>query len=521
MNNQETLLQRFLQLTLAAVIAFPIVFGSSWLINRFFGTPTVQETVRAGQSVKILPATIASKPLNFDIDFIDGQTSIAQEKTAIATNPVDYTLSTGGASITSIDYIHPVGDTTERLNFLKADQYQQRALLVALDIASPFAFEIADRNLEGQNPRITYKADSTQATITKEFVFDANSPKVMCNLTITPKVDHIQPRIFLQGPYLDGLAYNEVQALILNEQQELKKIHLKETDNTAWVMPGLVGTENRYFIHALIADPQNFTQRAYFMRQGSDNLTAIIEGPEIKGTTTWQLTFYMGPKIHSLLMEVDPRLEDTLEFGIVAPIARVLLTALNTAYTHVHNYGWAIILLTALMSLALMPLSLGTQKPAMSSDEYNRKLKYIEQKYKDDKETLRRERLALVEKQTAAAMPGGWRGLLSMIVNVAFGMALWRVLNRAIQLYHAPFLWIPDLSSRDPYFILSFILGIAMFLSFAGKSKDPRQWITMAIMSLLIAGFVGNFAAGIVLYIGVQVLVNSIFKPYLEKLLGV
>jgi YidC/Oxa1 family membrane protein insertase len=523
MNNQETLLQRFLQLTMAALLALPIVLATSWVLNRYFGSPVEQESVRAGQSVKILPASVASKPLNFEIDFVDGDLAKPQETTAVAAKPVDYTLSSGGASITGIDYVHAVDGRSEQLNFLKTahTNHEQRALLVALDIATPFAYELVEKNEQGKSPRLVYKADSAQATIVKEFIFDEASPKVLCNLTITPKVEHLQPRIFLPGPFLDSLTYNDVQGLILNEQQELKKIPLVETTNTAWVMPGLVGVENRYFINALIADPQNFTQRAYFMRQGNDHLTAIIEGPEIKTSTTWQLTFFIGPKIHSLLMNVDPRLEDTLEFGIVAPIARLLLKALNTLHAHVHNYGWAIIILTALLSLVLMPLSLGTQKPTMTTDEYNRKLRYIEQKYKDDKDTLRRERLALMEEQTAAALPGGWRGFLSMIVNVAAGMSLWRVLSKAIELYHAPFLWIPDLSSRDPYFILATLLGIGMFLAFAGKSKDPRQWIGMGIMSALIAAFLGNFAAGIVLYIGVQVLMNSMLKPYLDKLVGV
>ena len=152
-----------------------------------------------------------------------------------------------------------------------------------------------------------------------------------------------------------------------------------------WVMPRVFGLENKYFIHAMINDEQKFAQRAYFALGGLQKVSAIIEGPTITQDTTWNFSFYVGPKEVASMDPVDPRLEQAMDYsGMWAPISRILLKILNWLFSFVHNYGLAILLLTFLIRLVLMPFSLKAERGMRGRAEMQKRLAYIQQKYKND-----------------------------------------------------------------------------------------------------------------------------------------
>jgi YidC/Oxa1 family membrane protein insertase len=208
----------------------------------------------------------------------------------------------------------------------------------------------------------------------------------------------------------------------------------------------------------------------------------------------------MGPKEAAAMSAVDFRLEDTLEYaGFFAPISKFLLYVLKILYGYVKNFGFAIILLTILVKLFLFPFTYGAEDSMKKRLEFDKKLRYLQQKYKDQPEILAHERTELIKKH---GMPG-LSGCLPLLLQLPIFIALSRVLSSAIELYNAPFIgWIQDLSAKDPYYILPLITALAMIAqSLVMPSGDAKQRISTFVMALIIGAVTANLAAGLALYI--------------------
>jgi YidC/Oxa1 family membrane protein insertase len=514
MNIKESLLQALL----GTLLAIPFIMATSWVLQRFLGPVDHVDGFKPGQSIKIKNPAVVTKPLKIDVDFIDKDLTVAPEDTVITAGDKKFDFSTAGGAVCKFAFDHLHNGTRDTLTTLEVNPLNNReslAFLVALEEPTPFTYTLTKKAETENAITLVYHAESPSASIEKTFEVQKQLNTVSCILHIIPHNREITPRLFLPGPYLTDLDRdNNVQALVMDEQDTLRKYPLSSISETAWVAPSIVGIENRFFIHALVKDTDNFTQRAYYRFDNSTHLTTILEGPAIKEPTTWHMTFYIGPKIAPQLNAVDPRLESTLEYGWFAPVARLLLAALMRIHELVPNYGWSIVIITILLSLFLIPFNLlgGSLAP---NDELNKKLKYIDQKYKHDKEALARERLAAVQKYGDF---GSIKAYIPLILQIVMFVSLYRVLTTSVQMYHSHFLWVPDLSARDPYYILPLLFGAGVFLQMASSSKDPRQWTAALIVGIVLAGFMGNLAAGLILYLVVstffRIVQQSVVKEF-------
>nr|MBA2307387.1 membrane protein insertase YidC [Candidatus Dependentiae bacterium] len=199
----------------------------------------------------------------------------------------------------------------------------------------------------------------------------------------------------------------------------------------------------------------------------------------------------------------DKRLEGVLEYGWFAPLSKLLLVILNFFYGIFKSYGFAIILITILTRVLLLPFTLRGDMNRRKSLDAQKKLAYIEQKYKHDPEMLARERAEYTRKHV---LPG-LLGMVPYLFQIPLFIALQRVLSHAIELYKAPFLWIPDLSSADPYYILPALISLGMVFQFSGVG-DPRKQVTNILIALIIGAFTAQFSAGLALFIGVSTLLG-------------
>ena len=272
--------------------------------------------------------------------------------------------------------------------------------------------------------------------------------------------------------------------------------NLKKLEGAGWFEPSLLGTADKYFVHAMVKDEEDFAERGYFNQVGSEHITTFIEGPAVSEETTWHLSFYFGPKTEEAMRLVDPRLEKTLDYaGWLTPISQALLKLMKFLHNYLRNYGLVIIAVTALLKLVLLPFTIKGDKKAKEHAEFQRKMDYIKKKYKDDKETLQKEQAALIEKY---GLPG-LGGCLPMLIQLPIFFALNPILGSSLDLYKAPFLWIPDLSARDPYFILPVCIVLCMVTQALTLEKQGRM-PAMAV-ALVIAAVSINFSAGLSLYI--------------------
>jgi YidC/Oxa1 family membrane protein insertase len=208
---------------------------------------------------------------------------------------------------------------------------------------------------------------------------------------------------------------------------------------------------------------------------------------------------FVGPKLQSQLAAAGPHLERTVDFGILTVLAQPLFATLNWVHGAVGNWGWSIIIVTALIKLLFYPLSQASGRSMAKMRTVAPRMKQIQETFKDDREKLGRAMMELYKKEKINPLAG----CLPMLVQIPFFISFYRVLLESVEMRQAPFLlWINDLSSRDPFFVLPLLMGGAMFAQFKlnPAPPDPMQAKIMQFMPLVMTGMMAWFPCGLVLY---------------------
>ncbi len=224
---------------------------------------------------------------------------------------------------------------------------------------------------------------------------------------------------------------------------------------------------------------------------------------------------YVGPKSLGVLESVSvptligaPQdLRALVNFGFFGVIARPLFLWLKWTYEKVvHNWGWAIAIQTLIINLALLPLRISSMKSALKMQKVAPQIKAIQEKYK--KYSMRDPRKQEMNQEVSALYkaegvnPVG--GCLPMIIQMPFLFAYYSMLGAALDLRHARWLWIGDLSSPDPWHLLPIGIIITMLLTqrmTPQPGMDPAQQKMMTFMMPLMLGVISwNLAAGLCLY---------------------
>lgn len=224
---------------------------------------------------------------------------------------------------------------------------------------------------------------------------------------------------------------------------------------------------------------------------------------------------YAGPKELAVLDKIsipgisgaDNDLNGLVDFGWWGIIAKPLFIWLKWTYNHiVPNWGWAIVVQTLIISVALLPLRISQMKSMLKMQRVAPQIKAIQEKYK--KYSLRDPRKAPMNEEISALYkkegvnPAG--GCLPLVIQMPFLFAYYRMLSTALDLRHAHWFWIHDLSSRDPYFILPTLLVVSMLVTqkmTPQAGMDPAQQKMMTwMMPLMMGAIFYNLASGLNLY---------------------
>lgn len=358
------------------VLPVSCAFLSMLALSYFFPSSKSQET----ESTFIAPKERKEyKPLNLSVDFY-GQNRMSQpEITAFATSWGAVSFSTDGASLESIDFNHESNGSTKAIRTvfpLNDTERENRCFLVALQDKTPYYYSLISAEETDDIYELIYAAGNDDCVVQKIFTVDKNKPKIDLSVEVAPKNGKqivIEPRIFFPAPLMPDIRNNDIISSILIDQANVfEKKSVAQLDvMRGWFNPLLFGSDSRYFINALIEDSNHFAQRAYYKLEDKTRLFSILEGPTVEEKTSWHLSFYFGPKELNALAAVDARLEKTLDYsGILSFLAKLMLHILNWFYKYLHNYGLAIIALTLLIQIMLLPVSLrnGEEKVEKPAD---------------------------------------------------------------------------------------------------------------------------------------------------------
>jgi len=267
------------------------------------------------------------------------------------------------------------------------------------------------------------------------------------------------------------------------------------------VSGGWVATIQHHFLSAIV--PPAESQNAFRIAQQGDLVIASTIGTEARvvpgGEVTFETTLFVGPKLQSQLEDVRKSLKLTVDYGWLTILSQPLFWLLSKVHMLVRNWGVAIIVVTILIKLAFYKLTQASGRSMAKMRTIQPRMKALQERYKDDRQQLSQAMMELYkrEKVNPAA------GCLPILIQMPFFLAFYWVLLESVEMRQAPFaLWITDLSSRDPYFILPLIMGGAMLLQtkLNPAPADPVQAKVMQIMPIVFTGFFAFFPSGLVLY---------------------
>ena len=296
------------------------------------------------------------------------------------------------------------------------------------------------------------------------------------------------------GPIIyNGESYQKI------DTAELADSPLRETHTNGWAsniqhhfLVAMVPEQNQPYTFSASSDPANELYKVAMVGQ-----TPVTVRPGSRAQVS--TTFFVGPKIQEQLKDVAQGLELSVDFGKLTFLSSPLFWLLNKTHQLVRNWGLAIILVTLLIKLLFYPLTEASGRSMAKMRKVQPRIKAIQDRHKDDKQAQSQAMMELYKKEKVNPMAG----CLPMLIQIPFFIAFYWVLLESVEIRQAPFfLWIQDLSSRDPYFVLPLLMGLGMFFQqkLNPAPPDPMQAKIMTAMPIMFTAMFAFFPSGLVLY---------------------
>ena len=263
---------------------------------------------------------------------------------------------------------------------------------------------------------------------------------------------------------------------------------------------GWVGIVQHYFVSAWT--PKDFTGKFFSSETGKDYYIGFRSQPVNIATNkqaTLTATLYAGPKVQSELKDVAVGLNQTVDYGLLWPISKILFALLDGIHKVLGNWGWSIIVLTILVKIALMWFSNKSYYSMAKMRALAPRLAALKEEHGDDRMKMSQEMMGIYKEEKVNPMAG----CLPILMQMPIFLALYWVLVESVELRHAPWvLWIHDLSAMDPWFILPLLMGASMFVQqqLNPQPADPMQAKVMKFLPIIFTAFMLFFPAGLVLY---------------------
>jgi YidC/Oxa1 family membrane protein insertase len=264
---------------------------------------------------------------------------------------------------------------------------------------------------------------------------------------------------------------------------------------------------------------------AVFLPVGGDNMhqisfadtvrTALNEKPELfsgialSNGDANRFEVFVGPKDLDLLRKVNPKLEDAIDFGWIGFLAKPLFLIVNWANDKlVHNFGWAIVIVTIIINLMLFPLRLGNMKSMRKMQALKPQIDAINAKYKnvslrDPRKADQNQEIMDLYKKNGVNPMGG---CMPMLLQLPFFFAFYKVFTVSVEMRGGSWLWVHDLSQPEAFAIhfLPLIMIISQFymqsMTPQAAGVDPNQQKMMKFMPLMFGFFFWSLPSGLVLY---------------------
>jgi YidC/Oxa1 family membrane protein insertase len=388
---------------------------------------------------------------------------------------------------------------------------------------------------------LTFTWSDGHLQVTKKFHFD-HSYTVNVETSVTNNGSHVMAGLAWLGGFGDLTVTNPIPVetvfTFYSEGGKLSTFAHKKLDGPEkWgnVWQGgkeFTGIEDRYFTAAFLPSltdtvPLETRYWKVFHNIKVDGKDQSEPVPEIATATSAQnmaLRVFVGPKDYDDLKAMHPPLHSLVQFGYLEFIADPLFHGLKWLHKYIPNYGWAIVVLTLVINMVLFPLRISSYKTTLKMQRVAPEIKQIQERYKKykmndpRKAEMNKEVMAIYSREGINPIGGCFQMFLQM--PIWFGLN--RALSYAIELRHTQWLWVTDLASKDPYYVLPVLVGVTMYLvskMTPMTATDPQQAQMMKIMPLTFSVMfvVFPFSSGLALYILTSSLVGIVQQWYLNR----
>jgi YidC/Oxa1 family membrane protein insertase len=556
---------------LRILVASLLSFGVIILWAKFFGPkPSVQPTQsnRPAQSAPATPgpatspaanpsqATMAPAAIAPATAATVAVRSDSQERTFVVENSLYCVeISNRGAVVKSW-----------QLKNYKDDSKPQRVLDVVHPDASeqtggwPFSVVLDDEQLQnaanGGLYQISSPATLLQAPADVEFTWSDGRLEVTKHFHFDHTyVVHVESSVKLNGrPITAGLGWLggfgdltvtnpapvETVLTYYSEGGKITNYPHKKLDGIEKWGPGVwqggkdfVGIEDRYFTAAFLpangAAPGTLATRYWkswrnVKVNGQDTAEPVPQAAAAASTQPLALRVYVGPKDYDDLKKMNPPLHGLINFGWLEFIAEPMFHGLKWLHNYIPNWGWAVVVLTLVINTLFFPLRISSYKTTVKMQRVAPEIKAIQERYKkykfnDPKKAEMNKEVMAVYQREGINIGGG---CLPMLLQMPVWFGLNTALRGAIEMRHAQWLWITDLSSKDPFYILPVLMGLSMYLvskMTPVTATDPQQQAMMKFMPLSMAAMfvVFPFSSGLAVYILTSNVVGIVQQWYLNR----
>jgi YidC/Oxa1 family membrane protein insertase len=380
-----------------------------------------------------------------------------------------------------------------------------------------------DQTVDPDGLGVTFTYSDGHTAVKKVFRFQKNSYLAQVTAEATLDGNPLPNEIQWRGGFGDLTVGNPSvagRAIYFNlTDNKLTEHYPKSGNATAGGDFSFVGMVDAYF--AAVFLPVDST--AVHIQMFADSVPTVLEknkaleiGTAISDGQVNRFRLFIGPKDYNLLKSVDPKLEQVVDFGWFSFLAKplfLLVNYFNSAF--VHNFGWAIVLVTFAINMALFPLRLSNMKSMRKMQALKPQIDTINAKYKNvglrdpRKADQNQEVMDLYKKHHVNPMGG----CFPMLIQLPFFYAFYMVFRVSVEMRGASWLWVPDLSQAEPWPIkvLPIIMIVTQFFMqsmMPQPNADPSQQKMMKLMPLIFGFMFYQFPSGLVLYYLTSNLVN-------------
>jgi YidC/Oxa1 family membrane protein insertase len=456
------------------------------------------------------------------------------ETTAVSTPKAIYKFSNIGAAPVSIvmrDYKNrsPSGGLVD-LAVAGSPLLGYRLVMPAdtADLASvPFSLS-RTKNINGEEI-LTYKALVKKLPISITYTVPADTTASYA-IRVEGRVEGIQGQSYLITELPRSLQPTEADTL--GDHRTLAYSFKSQRDHARSVLfsgldpgektlePGplnWVAVKNKYFVFGILA-PTNGTPFSEVTLTGGPRTskiatTASASAVQAIRNNTFSFDVYAGPQESQRLMRMGRDFDHVNPYGwrflqsVVHPIASKVIQALLWMHNRLRlSYGWVLVILGILVRLALWPLNQSTMRSSLKMQELQPKLAAAQKKYKDP--VQQREAIMKVYHDAGVSPFAGLTGCLPALLPMPILFALFFVFQNTIEFRGVPFMWLHDISVKDPFYVLPLLMGASMYvLSWIGMRNappNPQAKMMGYMFPVMMTVVLLNMASGLNLYYTAQ-----------------